>query len=116
MRSTTGLRPTMRPRPARVFPTPAGPGGRLGEAQARPCLVPPRTVSMRSDLPRSRAIAAALAALALGGCAGTGGPLSARRTTMGTLKADVARLESQNQQFRRQVAELETDKHRINEQ
>jgi hypothetical protein len=35
---------------------------------------------------------------------------------MGTLKADVARLESQNQQFRRQVAELEADKHRINEQ
>lgn len=59
---------------------------------------------------------AAVAACGLAGCASGGNPLSARRTTMGTLKADVARLEGQNQKYRARVAQLEADKRRISEQ
>jgi hypothetical protein len=59
---------------------------------------------------------AALAACGVAGCATGGGPLTARRTTIGTLKADVARLEGQNQQYRAKVAQLEADKRRVGEQ
>jgi hypothetical protein len=71
---------------------------------------------MPSFRPNPIAIAAALSALVVSGCAGVGSGLASRRTTMGTLKADVARLESQNQQFRGRVAELEADKRRVSEQ
>jgi glutamine amidotransferase len=65
---------------------------------------------------RPTAIAAALAGLIASGCAGVGSGLTARRTTVGTLKADVARLEHQNEQYRSRVAELEQDRRRISEQ
>ena len=58
---------------------------------------------------------AALTACGLAGCT-AGGPLTARRTTLGTLKADVARLEGQNQQYRAKIAQLEADTRRLGEQ
>jgi outer membrane murein-binding lipoprotein Lpp len=58
---------------------------------------------------------AALTACGLAGCT-AGGPLTARRTTLGTLKADVARLEGQNQQYRAKIAQLEADTQRLGEQ
>lgn len=62
------------------------------------------------------AILAALAAGGLTGCAAGGNPIAARRATLGTLKSDVARLETQNQQYRSRVTQLESDKRRIGEQ
>lgn len=67
----------------------------------------------RRTAPSLACLAALLAALP--GCAG-GGPISARRTTMGTLKSEVARLEGRNQQDRARIAELEADRRRLSEQ
>jgi outer membrane murein-binding lipoprotein Lpp len=47
-----------------------------------------------------------------GGCAQQG-LFTGRRTTVGTLKANVSQLESEKEQLQRQVAELETENRRI---
>jgi outer membrane murein-binding lipoprotein Lpp len=60
--------------------------------------------------------AAALAALAIAGCASGPGPLTQRRTTVGTLKASVARLEAENEQFRTRLTESDKERGRLREQ
>jgi outer membrane murein-binding lipoprotein Lpp len=72
---------------------------------------------MSPRVPRPIAVAALLApGLLLAGCASGPGPLAQRRTTVGTLKANVARLEAENEQYRTKLTENEKDRGRLREQ
>ncbi|HWE35483.1 MAG TPA: hypothetical protein VG406_02845, partial [Isosphaeraceae bacterium] len=62
-------------------------------------------------IPRPRLLAAA-ALLALTGCANMPS-LSGRRVTVGSLKSHVARLETENDQLRRELADTEADRGRL---
>src|SRR5881628_2443438 len=53
--------------------------------------------------------------LGISGCAQSGSVLS-QRTSVGTLKTGVSQLEFQNQQLRREVANLKADNRRIEDQ
>src|SRR4051794_17308499 len=62
---------------------------------------------------RPRRLAISLAALGLwSGCAAQG-PLLSRQTTLGTLKTSVSRLEYENEQLKRELAEAKTENQRI---
>ena len=62
---------------------------------------------------RRAALTMSFAALStLGGCAQQG-PLLSRQATLGTLKAGVSHLEFENQQLRRQVADLKTESRQV---
>jgi outer membrane murein-binding lipoprotein Lpp len=64
----------------------------------------------------NKAICLALGSLTLvAGCASPG-PLAARRTTVGSLKASVAQLEHERDVLRNEVAELKTENRRATEQ
>lgn len=67
---------------------------------------------MRARTPH-KLIAPALALL-LAGCSSSGGFLS-RRTTVGTLKTNVATLEQERDEYRRRVAELEQENRRASD-
>lgn len=62
---------------------------------------------------RSAALALTLALFALAGGCAQPGPLARRRATFGSLKASVAQLETENEQYRRQVADLQSEKRRL---
>jgi hypothetical protein len=68
----------------------------------------------RLPLPRSLPAPALVGLLALlaGGCAGPN-PFLARRTTVGALKGSVSRLEFENEQLRREVADARSDHQRL---
>ena len=53
---------------------------------------------------------------AIAGCAGTGGPLLSQRTTVGSLKAGMSRFDFENQQLKKQVAELRTQNRQVEDQ
>lgn len=59
---------------------------------------------------------AALALMAVAGCASGSGPLARRRTTVGTLKASVAQLEAENERYRTRLTENEGQVTRLREQ
>ncbi len=69
-----------------------------------------------SPRPQWRIALAALALMAVAGCASGPGPLSQRRTTVGTLKASVAQLETENQRYRTRLTESDSQISRLREQ
>jgi septal ring factor EnvC (AmiA/AmiB activator) len=56
--------------------------------------------------------ATALALACLFGCTQTG-PLTARRSTLGTLRTSVAQLQHENEQLKREVADLQVENRRV---
>jgi outer membrane murein-binding lipoprotein Lpp len=68
---------------------------------------------MQTGRPRRLAISLSLAALGLWpGCASSG-PLLSRQASVGTLKTSVSRLEYENEQLRRELAEAKSENRRI---